>query len=586
LRIIALLATAALVASGVPLRSEARIVFDSPEVLRARLGPLLGELDICSAGRNEAGRCCITLFADAGQLEVIRAKGVEAEVTWPDVTDKFRAVTGRNPDDGSFRDFGYYFNYWEMQDTLRRLAALHPDIVRLDSSMLSFQNRPLWCIKISDNPGIEEGEPQVFFNGATHAREPMSTHTCINFAGLLCAGYGTDSLITWLVNNREVYIVPVMNPDGYVYNSDSGGAGSYWRKNRRGPVPPSVGIDLNRNYGYKWGYDDIGSSPNPASETYRGPSRFSEPEVEAVHQFERRHRFRTAIDFHSYGRDNLYPWAYTGDAPPENELLQEITDTFALYNGYGNNGQWYYTLYSSNGTSVDWESADTLDEGEPKFITYALTSELGINDFWYGTDNPPYVDSEVTRNIPNCYYFTRLSGVWLEPVRMTVIDSTGNNNGQLDPGEGANLQFTIQNRALHALDTAQQVSATLVPGDSAIQVLTPSVAFPAMPRRTSASNEAEPVQVRCRPSARPGDTIALRLEVTFADAGVRIVQPLSFTIVLGTHPVGIESPGSQAASFKPAPTVVRGDLFLCAENRGQSPFSQARAARRNGPQGA
>jgi hypothetical protein len=211
---------------------------------------------------------------------------------------------------------------------------------------------------------------------------------------------------------------------------------------------------------------------------------------------------------------------------------------------------------------VDWEFADTLDEGQPKFITYALTSELGINDFWYGTDNPPYVDSEVARNIPNCYYFTRLSGVWLEPVSLAVNDSTGNNNGQLDPGEGAELVFTIENRALHQLDTAQQVSATLLPADSVIQVLTPSVAFPSLPRRTSASNLAEPVQVRCSPSARPGDTIALRLEVTFEDAGLRIVQPLALAIVLGTHPVGVESPRPQAASFKPTPTVVRGVLFL------------------------
>jgi hypothetical protein len=560
LRIIALLAAAAVVASGVPLRSEARVVFDSPEVLRTRLGSLLGELDVCSAGRDEAGRCCLTLFADAGQLEAIRARGGEVEVTWPDIREKFRAMTGCDPNDGSFREFGYFFNYWEMQDTLRRLAALHPDIVRLDSSMLSFQNRPLWCIKISDNPGVEEGEPQVFFNGATHAREPMGTHTCINFAGLLCAGYGVDSTITWLVNNREVLIVPVMNPDGYVYNSDSGGAGAYWRKNRRGPVPPSIGIDLNRNYGFKWGYDDIGSSPNPASETYRGPSRFSEPEVEAIHQFERQHRFRAAMDFHSYARDNLYPWAYTGDAPPEEALLQEIGDTFALNNGYPNTGQWYYALYPSNGTSVDWELADTLDEGEPKFVCYAFTCELGINDFWYGTDDPPYVDAEVALNIPNCYYLTRLCGVWLDPVSLTIDDSTGNNNGQLDPGERAFLRFTVENRALHALDTARNVSSVLVPSESVIRVLTPSAGFPDMPRRSNGGPAQ--FEVRCDSGTPVNDTVDLRLNVTFGDAGVTITQPVAFRIVVGTRPVAVESPESQVLRRKFAPTVVRGVLLL------------------------
>jgi hypothetical protein len=545
-------------------------VFDNPEVLKAGLGPLLGGLDVCTFGENGDGRHCFVVIAGADQLQAIQRAGVEVEVTWPDIRDKFRATTGCDPDDGSFRDFGYFFNYWEMQDTLRRLAALHPDIVRLDSSMLSFQNRPLWCIKISDNPGVEEGEPQVFFNGATHAREPMGTHTCINFAGLLCAGYGTDSTITWLVNNREILIVPVMNPDGYVYNSDSGGAGAYWRKNRRGPVPPNIGIDLNRNYGFKWGYDDIGSSPSPSMETYRGPNRFSESEVEAIHQFERQHRFRTAIDFHSYARDNLYPWCYTGNTPPEEALLQEVGDTFALNNGYPNTGQWYYALYPSNGTSVDWEFADTLDQGQSKFISYAFTCELGINDFWYGSDDPAYVDAEVALNTPNCHYLTRLCGVWLERVSLTVNDSTGNNNGQLDPGERASLWFTIQNRALHALDTARSVSAVLVPAESVIRILTPSAAFPDMPRRSSGG--PSPFQVRCDSGAQANDTIDLRLNVTFNDAGVTITQPVMFRIVVGSHPVSVAEPGvpgprcgGLALMVSPNPARGRVQLFTTAQ---------------------
>jgi len=545
-------------------------VFDNPEVLKAGLGPLLGELDVCTAGENGDGRHYLVVIAGADELEAIRRAGVEVEVTWPDIGDKFRAMTGCDPDDGSFRDFGYFFDYWEMQDTLRRLAVLHPDIVRLDSSMLSFQNRPLWCIKISDNPGVEEGEPQVFFNGATHAREPLGTHTCVAFASLLCAGYGTDSLATWLVNNREVYLVPVMNPDGYVYNSDSGGAGSYWRKNRRGPVPPNVGIDLNRNYGYKWGFDNSGSSPDPASEVYRGPSRFSEPEVEAIHQFERNHKFRAQIDFHTYGRYNMYPWAYIGSAPPEQALLQEIIDTFALHNSYPNNGQWYQTLYPSNGTSVDWEFADTLDQGSPKFIAYAFSCELGINDFWYGSSDPAYVESEIALNIPNSYYLTRLSGVWLAPVSLTVNDSSGNNNGQLDPGERANLGFTIQNRALHTLDTARAVSAVLVPAESVIRVLTPSAGFPDIPRRSSGGPSQ--FQVRCDSIALPNDTIDLRLNVTFDDAGVTVTQPVMFRIVIGAIPVAVAEPiapvpgrGRVTLTVSPNPGRGRVQLFTTAQ---------------------
>ena len=82
--------------------------------------------------------------------------------------------------------------------------------------------------------------------------------------------------------NREIYVMPVVNADGYVYNSDSGGDTANWRKNRRCPVPPYIGIDLNRNFGYKWGFDNQGSTNNPWDETYRGPSAFSEPEAQAA----------------------------------------------------------------------------------------------------------------------------------------------------------------------------------------------------------------------------------------------------------------------------------------------------------------
>ncbi|MBM3314327.1 hypothetical protein FJY71_00600 [candidate division WOR-3 bacterium] len=552
-------------------KSEAKLYVNDPQVLRVQLSSLLGELDVCTFGTDDRGRNYLVIDADAGQLAALRAAGAEVEITWPDVRDKFRAMTGRDPEDGSFRDFGYFFNYWELRDTLLRLATLHPGICRLDSSMRSFQDRPLYCLKVSDNPDSAENEPQAFFNGATHAREPLSTHTCVGYASILCRDYGRDSLVTWLVNNREVFFVPVMNPDGYVYNSDSGGVSSNWRKNRRGPVPPYVGIDLNRNYGYKWGYDNGGSSPTPSSETYRGPNRWSEPEVEAIHQFERQHRFRCQLDFHTYGRLNMYPWAYIGDAPPEQALLDEMADTFALHNGY-TSGQWYYVLYTSNGTSIDWEFADTLDEGQPKFISYAFSFELGINDFWYGANDSAYIHSEVRLNMPNCFYLTRLCGVWLEPRRLVVNDTAlGNGTGRLDPGEAAQLWFTVENRALHAADSAYAVTARLVPADTVVQVLTPSSSFPTMRRRTARDNRAAPFTVRCSPGAQPGDTVGLRLDVTFTDLGVSVTQPLAFSLVIGDSLVGVDDRPAPRAS-RAEPTLVRNLPASGTERRTQRVF--------------
>ena len=531
-----------------PARMEADVYYSSYDELVTKLGPLLGGLDICSHVDNQAGRSWLIVDTDSEQLRAISAAGLETRVTWPDIRDKFRRMTGCSPDDGSFRDFGLFFNYWEMRDTILHLAQRYPDITAIDTSMRSFQNKALWCLKISDNPDSNEHEPQVFINGAIHAREPMGTHTCIGFAGTLCRDYGSDSLVTWLVNNREIYIVPVENPDGYVYNSDSGGASANWRKNRNNTSPRTgPGVDLNRNYGYKWAYDDNNSSPTPSNEVYRGPSRFSEPETQAFRDFQAAHKFRTEMDFHTYGRSNMYPWGYDAVLPPDSAVLIEMCDTLYTYNGYSS-----AQASGVNGVSFDWEYSDTLWNGVQKFVTYAFTSELGINDFWYGSTDSAYIAAEVMRNVPNCCYLTRVAGVWLEPVAVFVNDTEqGNSNGKLDPGETAKIWFRLRNRAVHPLDTALSVTATMLPSDTMVHVETPVAGFPAIPRRSVADNQDSQFTVQCSPGIAPGETVAVRLEVTFVDDGVTIIQPLVYRIIIGSAPVALHSLTPEPQSLTP-----------------------------------
>lgn len=203
-----------------PIRSQARVYFSSYDELVNKLGDLLGDINICTQGQTPDGRSYLVIEAEADQLQAIRAKGLSVEITWKDIRDKFRAMTGCDPNNFSGRDFGYYFTYWEMRDTIYKLAQNYPQILTIDSSMQSFQHKYMYLVRISNGSNYK---PEVFINGATHAREPMGTSTCISFASLLCMRYGVDSMTTWLVNNREIFIMPVVNPDGYVYNSDSGG---------------------------------------------------------------------------------------------------------------------------------------------------------------------------------------------------------------------------------------------------------------------------------------------------------------------------------------------------------------------------
>ncbi|MEO0073592.1 MAG: M14 family metallopeptidase [candidate division WOR-3 bacterium] len=526
---------------------EARVYFDNFHRL-SRLGDLAGELDICT-WEEELDGGYLVINTDADQLSRIIALGFRTEITWPDIREKFRFITGVDPYDiDAGRNFGYFFTYYEVSDTLDRLAANFPQLCIKGSAGLSFQGRNLWYLKISDNPAQSEGEPSCFFNGATHAREPMGTHACIAFADHILSRYGIDSVATWLVNNREIFIVPVMNPDGYVYNSDSGGSSSNWRKNRRGPVPPYVGIDLNRNYGYKWGYDNNGSSGQPSSETYRGPARFSEPETQVIRDFMALYNFRTQMDFHSYGRYNLYPWGYASTTPPERDILQEIADTLQANNGYprSRTGQVYQTIYPCNGLSVDWEYSDTAG----KFVTYAFTCELDSVDFWHGWDDSVVIRIECTRNRPNLYYLARIAGVYFDPVGVTIDDSApGNGDGSLSPGEDAGICFTVRNRAVHPLDSAYAVSARLISADPRV-VITDSVKpFPNCARRSAVNNRAAQFGISADSSIPPATVVPLRLEMRYTDAGHTHLQPVNFQITIGARVGIVQTPTALVPGF-------------------------------------
>jgi len=548
--------------ASIPL--EARIYFANPNELVTKLGPLLGQLDVFTDGTALDGRHYLVAATTSEQLQAVMTRGLKTEVTWPSLRDKYRVMTGGRLSS----DFGYFFNYYEMRDTIRHLALNYPQLVRIDSSMHTYEGRAMYCLKISDNPQTVENEPQVFINGVTHAREPMGCHACVAFATMMCRDYGHDSVVTWLVNNREIFIMPVLNADGYVYNSDVQPSYPYWRKNTNFTPPRTSGVDLNRNYGYRWGLDDNGSSPYPDDETYRGPSRFSEPETQVIRDFEAGHKFRTCMDFHTYGQYNLYAWGNTNDDPPEYAAtLYPCGETLKANNGYYATGPTYRTIYPTNGNSVDWEQADTLLGGNRKFVTWAFSTEMGIYDFWYGENDPAYVDNEVAINIPNLYFLTRVSGVYLDPAGMVVNDTlTGNANGQLDPGEGANLWFKVRNRAVHALDTAKAVTAALRVSDTMVSVLTPTVSFPNIPRQSLANNGAAQFQVRCNHNATPGTNVSLRLEATCTDDNVTITQPVSYRLTVGNHPVAVDDRtpdySRAAPAVVPMENPVRGSVRL------------------------
>ena len=169
-----------------------------------------------------------------------------------------------------------YHSYTETTAEVAAVAAAHPDIVSRFSIGKSYQGRDIWAVKISDNVGVDEAEPEVMFDGTHHSDEHMATEMTLHILHWLVDGYGTVPRITNIVNSREIWIVFTVNPDGAEYDI-SGSKFHYWRKNRQ-PTPhtSSIGTDLNRNYSYHWGGGGRTSS-NPAAITFRGTSAFSTP---------------------------------------------------------------------------------------------------------------------------------------------------------------------------------------------------------------------------------------------------------------------------------------------------------------------
>ena len=298
-----------------------------------------------------------------------------------------------------------YHNYAEMLDAIQAAANAHRDIVRVTTAGLSLEGRAIPAVKISDDPDLDDPtEPAVLFMALTHAREHLTVEMALAVIELFTARYGVDPALTNLVNQREIWVLPNVNPDGGEYDV-AAGYYLYWRKNRRPNGDGSYGVDLNRNYGYRWGGE--GSSPYPSSETYRGPAAFSEPETQVVRDFALAHPDITAaITFHTYGELILYPYGYTYlDQPPDMDpddlrAFVRLGDQMASTNGY--TSQQASDLYTTSGDAVDW-----LYGAQGIFaFTFEMYPKTGNPGFY-----PPatVIGPETRRNVEAVTYLTTMA---------------------------------------------------------------------------------------------------------------------------------------------------------------------------------
>jgi hypothetical protein len=241
-----------------------------------------------------------------------------------------------------------YQDYAAVVAEMQQLAANYPTHCQLidlgptwgeiysDQGYSNYDNsrHHIWAMKVSDNAMLEEDEPGFYFVGAHHAREPMTTKICMRLLNNLLSQYNIDPEITNAVNNRQIWILPILNPDGYQVVQDSFDV--WWRKNFRdnngnhafdtnhqtGAVGAD-GVDLNRNYGFYWW--SPGGSSNPVDATYRGPAADSEPEMQAMENLIRAHHIVGGISYHSYGEQVIYPWTdFNNNPAPDNAVFTAL----------------------------------------------------------------------------------------------------------------------------------------------------------------------------------------------------------------------------------------------------------------------
>jgi murein tripeptide amidase MpaA len=196
------------------------------------------------------------------------------------------------------------YTWAELRQRHDDLRNSYPDIIS-EKIILgqSVEGNDIWAFKLSDNVNIDEDEPEILYTGLTHSREPLSMMNLFYFVQNLVNVYESDSASeeNYLINERELWFVPVVNPDGYIYNEQiQPNGGGMHRKNRRetgcGPGTER-GVDLNRNYGFGWGSDDIGSSPDPCSAVFRGDGAFSEPETQILRDFIINRNFKNVLHY-------------------------------------------------------------------------------------------------------------------------------------------------------------------------------------------------------------------------------------------------------------------------------------------------
>jgi hypothetical protein len=425
------------------------------------------------------------------EISMLKNSGVPYEITVDDWMSYYTEMQRKNYVSPSivandaytinhsiYGTMGGHLKWTEALAKLDSMRLQYPTLVSVKFSYgNSYEGRPLWTVRITKNPDAPTGRPELWLNGVTHAREPLGMENVFYYVYWLLENYNIDPVATYILNNREIYFTPFINPDGYVYNETTNpNGGGQWRKNRQ-PYGGSTGTDCNRNFGtYNfWNSTNGGSSTTPSSDTYRGPYPFSTPEDSCFKVFFNSRNFKVALDYHTYGNYLIKPYGWCDPTPtPDDAIFNEMGADIIADNHFSFGTPYQTVNYYVRGGDIDWcYSSDSTGHGH----RFVMTPEVGTTGFWpTQAEIIPLAQTCMYQNI----YISLVAGPYAGLKTATFNKTTYVQN------ETGNCKVVIRNKGL--MD-AQNVKIMFTPVSSTSYISIPTQVYTkaTLPSRTSDS---------------------------------------------------------------------------------------------------
>ncbi len=350
---------------------------------------------------------------DVKQFYVEQNKGIDKSTP----SEKNASCSGSSsvsypvPANYNHGSMGGFLTLTELYQELDDMAALYPNLISVKapvSTFLTHENRPLYWMRMSDNPNSDEAEPEVLYTAIHHAREPEAMQQLVYYMWYMLENYATSAEVQGILDNTELYFIPMINPDGYQHNVDNDpNGGGMHRKNKRNVGSSNPGVDNNRNYDYIdgsgnsiWGTSGVSSDPN--SDVYPGTGPFTEPENQAIKWFVENHNIKLALNNHTSGDLLLYPYGYDNNQlTPDNSTYVAISGMMVAENGYNN--MISAGLYPAAGDSDDFMYGETSTHDK----IFAFTPEIGGTGFWPAVNEiDPIAEGMVYLNLTAAHLVT------------------------------------------------------------------------------------------------------------------------------------------------------------------------------------